>query len=92
MNTTPPLITIGEKQNASDLKPIWIRLPQVTQCYGISRSKAYQLAKEGKVTSLSLRESSQTKGTRLFNVESLEAFIESFLPSNQSEAERIITR
>ena len=74
--------TLGEGQSASDLKPIWIRLPQVTGCYGISRSKAYQLANEGKVVTSSLREQGQTKGTKLFNVESLEAYINSFIKSN----------
>ena len=73
---------IGEGQNASDLKPVWIRLPQVTGCYGISRSKAYQLANEGKVESVSLREEGQIKGTKLFNVESLEAYINSFIVSD----------
>jgi hypothetical protein len=73
---------LGEWQNASDLKPVWIRLPQVTTCYGISRSKAYQLANTGKVESVSLREEGQTKGTKLFNVESLEAYINSFIASD----------
>ena len=73
---------LGEGQSASDLKPIWIRLPQVTGCYGISRSKAYQLANEAKVVTSSLHEQGQTKGTKLFNVESLEAYINSFIKSN----------
>ena len=81
--------TVSEEQNASDLKPIWIRLPQVTAIYGLSRTKAYQIAKEGKICSVSLREAGQSKATRLFNVESIESYINSFLPAkieNEGEA------
>ena len=85
MNKTSLPQTVSEERQASDLKPIWIRLPRVVASYGLSRTKAFQLAKDGKITSVSLRESGQTKATRLFNVESLETYIASFLPSETIE-------
>ena len=64
-------------------KPIWVRLPRVIENYGFSRTKLLQLAKDGKITSVSLRETGMTKATRLFNVQSIEDYIESFLPSGK---------
>lgn len=72
---------VGEEPKASDRKPIWSRVSYVTEVYGLSQTKIYQLAKEGKITSVSLREQGQAKATRLFNVASVEAYIESFLES-----------
>lgn len=80
MNQTSLPQTVTQEITAPDLKPIWIRLPQVIAVYGLSRTKAFQLAKDGKITSVSLREHGQTKATRLFSVESLEGYINSFLP------------
>ena len=65
--------------------PKWIRLPQVINCYGLSRTKTLQLAKDGKITSVSLREPGMVKATRLFLVESLDSYIESFLPSGKEQ-------
>jgi len=58
----------------------WIRLPQVISHYGLSRTKTYQLAKDSKITSVSLREPGMNKATRLFLKESIDAYIDSFLP------------
>ena len=61
----------------------YIRLPDVVRDYGLSKTKAYNLIKEGKIRSCSLREPGQAKATRLFCVKSLEAYIESFLPQEK---------
>ena len=44
-------------------------------CYG-SRAKLYELAGTGAIRSVSIRERGQVKGTRLFNLASILAFIE----------------
>ncbi len=66
----------------AEIKPVWIRLPDLMRLYGLSRTKAIQLSNEGKIQSVSLREEGMSKATRLFNVASLESFIESFIPNS----------
>src|SRR5664279_4840096 len=58
--------------------PIWIRPPkQGVEFYsGLSRTKLYELARKSLVRSVSIREPGQVKGTRLFNLASILAFIE----------------
>ncbi len=58
--------------------PIWIRPPKTGNDFwcGFSRSKLYQLASEGKILSVSIREKGQLKGTRLFQLRSILDFIE----------------
>jgi hypothetical protein len=59
--------------------PVWIRSPKTgTEFYtGLSRAKLYELAGAGKIKSASIREPGQIKGTRLFLLPSIFAFIES---------------
>jgi hypothetical protein len=58
--------------------PVWIRPPKSGNEYfsGFSRSKLYQVAADGKIRSVSIREPGQTKGTRLFELKSILDFIE----------------
>ena len=58
--------------------PAWIRSPKSgTEHYtGFSRAKLYELAGAGKIRSVSIREPNQIKGTRLFNLASILAFID----------------
>lgn len=60
----------------------WIRDKQAVSIYGMSRSKIWLLAKQGKIQSVSLKESNMTRGTRLFDANSIDQYIESFLPEN----------
>ena len=62
----------------------WLRLPQVITYCGLSRTKIFQLAKANKITSVSLREEGMTKATRLFLKDSIDSYIESFLPENNN--------
>jgi hypothetical protein len=59
--------------------PIWIRSPRSGPEHytGFSRSKLYELAAKGRISSRSIRERGQTRGTRLFNLRSILDFIES---------------
>jgi len=59
-------------------RPIWIRAPKngVDFWTGLSRPKLYQLVREEKIRSKSLREEGQKKGTRLFHLQSILDFID----------------
>jgi hypothetical protein len=67
----------------SALKPIWLRDKQAVTIYNISRTKLWQLQKQGKIRSVSLTEPGMARATRLFDAKSIEVYIESFLPENQ---------
>ena len=56
--------------------PEWLRVPNAVQQFGISKSKLYQLAKEGRIRSASIRDQGQSKGTRLFHAASIRKLIE----------------
>lgn len=58
--------------------PVWVRAPVSGHEYytGFSRSKLYAIAAEGSIRSTSIREKGQLKGTRLFHLASILAFIE----------------
>jgi len=58
--------------------PVWIRSPKsgTEHFTGFSRAKLYALAGEGSIRSTSIREPGQIRGTRLFNLASILAFIE----------------
>lgn len=57
--------------------PVWIRSPkQGVEFYcGMSRAKLYEGAGKGHFRSVSIREPGQTKGTRLFHLQSILDFI-----------------
>jgi hypothetical protein len=70
-------------ENASNRAlPLWIRAPVRGPEFwtGFSRSKLYELDKKGKIRSVSIREPGQRKGTRLFELKSILAFIDSQAP------------
>ncbi len=58
--------------------PCWVRSPKIGAEYftGFSRAKLYELAGKSLIRSVSIREAGQVKGTRLFNLASILAFIE----------------
>jgi hypothetical protein len=58
--------------------PVWIRSPKSGPEFysGFSRSKLYEEAAKGHIRSVSIREPGQLKGTRLFELNSILAFIE----------------
>jgi hypothetical protein len=65
-------------QDCADNLPVWIRSPKTGPEHysGFSRAKLYELAGRGAIRSVSIREPGQVKGTRLFNLASILAFIE----------------
>lgn len=68
--------------------PVWVRPPKGgTERYsGFSRSKLYELADKQLIRSVSIREPGAVKGTRLFNLQSILAYIE------QCEAAAIVEK
>jgi hypothetical protein len=58
--------------------PVWIRSPKNGLDFytGFSRSKLYELADKRHIRSVSIREPGQVKGSRLFNLASILAYIE----------------
>ena len=67
------------KRLAAPPLPLWIRAPAKGPEYwtGFSRSKLYELVRDRKIRSVSIREPGQEKGTRLFELRSILAFIDS---------------
>tara|TARA_R100001244_G_scaffold97135_2_gene72706 strand:+ start:488 stop:763 length:276 start_codon:yes stop_codon:yes gene_type:complete len=60
--------------------PIWIRAPKqggLDHYCGLTRAKLYELATRGHIKSVSLKKHDQSRGTRLFNMESILKYIES---------------
>ena len=64
-------------QDQSNGQPVWIRPPKSgLEFYsGFSRAKLYEGAGKGHFRSVSIREPGQTKGTRLFHLQSILDFI-----------------
>ena len=63
----------------------WGRVPDALKQSALSRTKLYQLIETGKIVSVSLREPGQKKATRLICLNSLNDYIESFIPKAQVE-------
>jgi len=59
--------------------PIWIRSPKRGPEFysGFSRAKLYELAGAGHIRSVSVRQPGRVRGTRLFHLGSILAYIES---------------
>ncbi len=59
-------------------RPVWIRSPKqgVDFYSGFSRARLYQGAADGDFRSVSIRKPGQTKGTRLFHLQSILDYIE----------------
>jgi hypothetical protein len=59
--------------------PIWIRCPaQGLEPYsGLTRPKLYELAAHGKIRSVTTRTKEQTRGCRLFHLQSILSYLES---------------
>lgn len=72
-------MNLGDSKNVQvNLTPRYLREKNATAVFGIGRSNLYKLAKEGKIKSITLKEEGSARGIRLFCVESIERYIESF--------------
>lgn len=64
-------------KDRSDLVPIWIRSPKngAEPYTGLTRSYLYQLAGQGVIRTVSIREPGKERGCRLFHLQSILDFI-----------------
>ena len=61
-----------------NLEPRWLKVGAAVSYSGISRAVLYRILAEGKIRSSSLRARGASRGIRLIDRASLDAFIESF--------------
>lgn len=59
------------KQQPSNLKPEWIRVPDATHISGLCRSTVYKLIQNGRIKSFSKCERGARRGVRLIAYDSL---------------------
>lgn len=57
-------------------RPEWASAKTINQMFGLSRSTLYRLEADGKIRTSSLRERGKLKGKKLFNCDSVAAYIE----------------
>lgn len=69
----------GVASAASDIQPRWLRIPAAVKYGGISRSRLYQELARGTIRSASLRGKHQTRGARIVDRLSLDAFLEAHI-------------
>ena len=71
---TVPLIG-GATRPPQHIDPEFVDCKGLEAGWGIKRSLAYQLLADGKIKGVSLRRRGQSRGKRLFSVDSIRAFL-----------------
>jgi hypothetical protein len=71
---TVPLIG-GAARSPQRIDPEFVDCKGLEAGWGIKRSLAYQLLNDGKIKSVSLRRRGQSRGKRLFSVDSIRQFL-----------------
>jgi hypothetical protein len=79
MEVVPPRTT--EAAKASGIEPEFVDLDGLRQGFGIKRSLAYQLLADGLIKGVSLRRRNRIRGKRLFQVDSVRAYLRSQMES-----------
>lgn len=82
----------GENVTPATPPALWLRDKQAVAIYSISRTKLWGLAKKGRIRSVALQEPGMDRGTRLFCRQSIDDYIASFLPENQTAAGEEVAR
>lgn len=69
------------------LLPVWVRPPVtgVEHYCGLSRSKLYALASAGKIRSISVADEGRERGCRLFHLQSILDYLNSFESNTTKE-------
>ncbi|OJU14798.1 MAG: hypothetical protein BGN95_12125 [Sphingomonas sp. 66-10] len=70
MKKRRPLRPVTGTSDLEGMRPITVRIPGAVKLTGMSRSRLYELIKEGKIEAI------KDRGTTLITVESLERFID----------------
>lgn len=64
-------------KSTTTTRPEWGDARAVQHVFGIGRSTLYRLAAEGRIKTASLRDRGNTRGKRLFHMDSIAALLES---------------
>ena len=83
----PWLYTINpvEPADPNELQPEFCRLQDLRKMFGITRSYAYLLMKDGRIQTISLRRPGQKFSIRLVHVASVRAYLHGLLKEQTSE-------
>jgi hypothetical protein len=76
--TVPPSDALA---SASVIEPEFVDVDGLRRAFGIKRSLAYQLLADGAIKGVSLRRRNRVRGKRLFQVDSVRAYLHSRLES-----------
>lgn len=77
----------SDKNDTSTVSPQWLRVEQVQALYGLSRSKVFELIREGQVTAASLLSPGKSRGVRLISRESLDELISASITTSNKEGQ-----
>jgi hypothetical protein len=66
--------------------PRWAKAPVATQYSSINRSKLYDLAARGEIRSASIRKKGARRGSRVFDLRSIDEFLEKVAASSVCDA------
>ena len=89
MNTTTHIGFLEEATNdTSTVSPKWLRVEQVQALYGLSRSKVFELIREGQVVAASLSSPGKSRGVRLISRESLDELIFASITTSTKEGQQ----
>ncbi|MDA7493276.1 helix-turn-helix domain-containing protein [Akkermansiaceae bacterium] len=77
----------SDKSDTSTGSPQWLRVEQVQALYGLSRSKVFELIREGQVTAASLSSPGKSRGVRLISRESLDELISASITTSNKEGQ-----
>ncbi|MDA7654430.1 helix-turn-helix domain-containing protein [Akkermansiaceae bacterium] len=77
----------GATSNTSTSSPQWLRVEQVQALYGLSRSKVFELIREGQVIAASLLSPGKSRGVRLISRESLDELISASITTSNKEGQ-----
>jgi hypothetical protein len=83
--TTAPVQAAPVPAAASDIE--FVDSEGLEQRFSIGRSLAYELAGQGLIAGVSLRRRGQTRGKRLWNVDSVRRYLASLMPATRTESE-----
>ena len=77
----------SDKNDTSTGSPQWLRVEQVQALYGLSRSKVFELIREGQVIAASLSSPGKSRGVRLISRESLDELISASITTSNKEGQ-----
>ena len=77
----------SDKSDTSTFSPEWLRVEQVRALYGLSRSKVFELIREGQVVAASLSSPGKSRGVRLISRKSLDELISASITTSNKEGQ-----